>query len=163
MLAIIQAETREHIDTARELMTEYANSLGFELCFQSFEEEMRTLPGKYSPPSGRILLAFWEQRAAGVVALRAMQEPGLCEMKRLYVRPDFRGRSLGRILAEAVIAEAAALGYQRMRLDTISGRMVQAIALYRRLGFVQVAAYYPTPVKETLFMELALDRAGSIA
>lgn len=159
MLAIVQAETREHIDTARKLMIEYANSLGFELCFQSFDEEMRALPGKYAPPSGRILLAFWEQRPAAVVALRPLEEPGVCEMKRLYVRPEFRGHSLGRKLAEALIAEAASMGYRRMRLDTIPEKMDQAILLYRKLGFIQVPAYYQTPVKETLFMELALDQA----
>lgn len=155
MLAIVQAETPEQIATARELMVEYAETLGFELCFQNFDEEMRALPGKYAPPSGRLLLAYCDGKAAGVVALRPLDTPRVCEMKRLYVRPGYRGKALGRALAERLIAEAAAAGYTRMRLDTVPGKMDRAIALYRELGFREVAAYYPTPVRETVFLELA--------
>ena len=156
MLTILQAETAEDITTARQLIEEYAAWLEFKLCFQGFEEEMRSMPGKYAPPAGRLLLALWDGKSAGVIALRPLEEPGVCEMKRLYVRPEFRGHQIGRILAERVIAEAAEIGYSRMRLDTISGKMDSAIAMYRALGFAEINPYYQTPVGETLFMELAL-------
>ena len=159
MLKILQAETVEDISHARELMMEYAASLGFDLCFQGFEEEMRLLPGKYAPPSGRLFLAHWDERLAGVIALRAQEEPGVCEMKRLYVRPEFRGHQIGRRLAEYLIREAAKMGYWRMRLDTVPGSHDRAIAMYRELGFSEVAAYYKSSVDRTLFMELALDGA----
>jgi len=158
MLTILQAETPEQIATARELIVEYATWLEFNLCFQGFEEEMRTLPGKYAPPPGRLLLALWERSPAGVIAVRPLDETeGLCEMKRLYVRPEFRGHGIGRVLAERVIADAAAIGYTCMRLDTIPGKMEQAIAMYRELGFAETAPYYNTPVGETLFMERVLN------
>ena len=134
MLTILQAETAGHISTARELMVEYATWLEYNLCFQGFEEEMRSLPGKYAPPSGRLLLALWHGRPAGVIALRALEDPGVCEMKRLYVRPEFRGHGIGRVLAERVIGEAAEIGYARMRLDTIPGKMDRAIAHISRTG-----------------------------
>src|SRR5260370_23505950 len=155
-LSILQAQSPLQIAAARELMTEYATALGFDLCFQNFDEELRALPGNYAPPTGRLLLATWNGQAAGVVAMRALEEEGACEMKRLFVRPAFRGRSLGRALAEKVIAEARQGGYARMRLDTIQGIMNSAIRLYRELGFREIPAYYPTPVRETLFMELHL-------
>lgn len=159
MLNIVHAETPEQTATARELMVEYSTRLGVDLCFQGFEEEMRVLPGKYAPPSGRLLLALWDGKPAGVIALRPMAEKteGLCEMKRLFVRPEFRGYRIGRILAERVIAEAAEIGYRRMRLDTMPGKMDSAIATYRELGFTETQPYYKTPVNQTLFMELALD------
>ena len=156
MLTILQTETVEHISMARELMLEYATSLEFNLCFQNFEEEMRSLPGKYAPPSGRLFLAFWEGRPAGVIALRALEEAGLCEMKRLYVRTEFRGHAIGRILAERLISEARESGYSRMRLDTVPGQMDRAIAMYRELGFKETVPYYNSPVSQTLFMELDL-------
>src|SRR5581483_1142667 len=135
MLNIVQAETPEQIATARELMTEYVTRLGVDLCFQGSEEEMRALPGKYAPPSGRLLLAVWGGKPAGMLALRPMGEKtkGLCEMKRLFVRPEFRGHGIGRILAERIITEAAEIGYRRMRLDTMAGKMDSAIAMYREL------------------------------
>lgn len=160
MVTIIQAETAEHISTARELIVEYATWLEFNLCFQGFEDEMWSLPGKYAPPAGRLLLALWDGRPAGVIALRALEDPGLCEMKRLYVRPEFRGYGIGRILAERAIGEAAKLGYTRMRLDTIPGKMDHAIEMYRELGFAETVPYYNTPVGHTLFMELALDSSS---
>jgi putative acetyltransferase len=119
MLTILQADTPQQIATARELMIEYATALGVDLCFQNFDEEVRTLPGKYAPPAGRIFLANWNGQAAGVIAMRPMEETGACEMKRLFVRPAFRGKSLGRALAEKLIAEAAAIGYRKMKLDTM--------------------------------------------
>jgi putative acetyltransferase len=156
MLTIVSAETAEHINMARELIVEYAARLEFNLCFQGFDEEMRCLPGKYAPPSGRLFVALWDERPAGVIALRALPEPSLCEMKRLYVRPEFRGQGIGRVLAEKAIAEAAEIGYSRMRLDTIPGKMDRAIEMYRELGFAETVPYYNTPVSQTLFMELAL-------
>jgi GNAT superfamily N-acetyltransferase len=156
MLTVFQAETAEHISTARELMVEYATWLEFNLCFQGFEEEMQSLPGKYAPPAGRLFLAFWDGRPAGVIALRALKDEGLCEMKRLYVRQEFRGHNMGRILAERLISEAAQIGYTRMRLDTVPGQMDKAITMYRALGFKETEPYYNSPVGQTLFMELSL-------
>src|SRR6478735_9742280 len=158
MLTIVQAESTGHISTARELIVEYATWLEFNLCFQGFEKEMQSLPGKYAPPAGRLLLALWDGKPAGVIALRPLDEAGLCEMKRLYVRPEFRGHNIGRVLAEQIIKEAAEIGYSRMRLDTVAGKMDSAIAMYRELGFKETDPYYQTPVGHTLFMELALTR-----
>ena len=159
MLIIVQAETAAQVSTARELIEEYAAWLEFKLCFQGYEEEIQSLPGKYAPPAGRLLLALWDGRPAGVIALRPLEEPGVCEMKRLYVRPEFRGHQIGRVLAERIIHEATEIGYLRMRLDTISGKMDSAIAMYRALGFAETSPYYKTPVGQTLFMELALKPA----
>lgn len=159
MLTIVQAETAAQVSTAREMIEEYAAWLEFKLCFQGYEEEIQALPGKYAPPAGRLLLALWDGRPAGVIALRPLEEPGVCEMKRLYVRPEFRGYQIGRALADRIIAEAAEMGYSRMRLDTILGKMDSAIAMYRALGFSETDPYYRTPVGHTLFMELALKPA----
>ena len=133
-LKIVQAETPEQIDAVRELFLEYAKSLNFSLCFQSFDQELASLPGDYSPPSGRLLLADFNGQRAGCVALHQLAD-GICEMKRLYVRSQFRGHKIGRLLAEAVIAEARAAGYERMRLDTVAPVMQRAVQLYRELGF----------------------------
>lgn len=156
MLTIAQAQTPADISTARDLMVEYAKSLEFNLCFQSFDEEMRALPGKYAPPRGRIFLARWDGQAAGVIALRPTDVPGICEMKRLYVRPEFQGKSIGRALANRLIEEAAQAGYSSMCLDTVPGQMDRAIAMYRDLGFKEVSPYYHSPVEQTIYMELAL-------
>lgn len=160
MVAFIQAETAEHLAVVRELMLEYAAWLDFQLCFQGFEEELRTLPGKYAPPAGRLLLAMWNQEPAGIGALRPLDESGVCEMKRLYVRTKFRGHSLGRLIAEKLIQDACSIGYRVMRLDTVPGKMDRAIALYRLLGFRETERYYETPVKNTLFMEITLPCAS---
>jgi putative acetyltransferase len=158
MLTIVQAETAAQVATAGELIEEYAAWLEFKLCFQGFEDEMRSMPGKYAPPAGRLLLALWDRKPAGVIALRPLDETGLCEMKRLYVRPEFRGHRIGRLLAERVIREATEIGYSRMRLDTVAGKMDSAIAMYRELGFKETDPYYQSPVWHTLFMELALTQ-----
>ena len=152
---LLQATLPEHIEQARGLFLEYGRSLGFSLCFQSFDEEVKNLPGAYGPPSGRLLLARYADHAAGCIALRQLQA-GICEMKRLYVRPEDRGLGLGRILVERLIAEARSIGYERMRLDTIASAMKDAIALYRRLGFVEIAPYSAIPVESALWMELLL-------
>ena len=154
-IALIPATLTEHIEQARSLFLEYGGSLGFSLCFQSFDEELKSLPGSYGPPSGRLLLARHAGHAAGCVALRKL-EAGICEMKRLYVRPADRGMGLGRILVERVIAVARIIGYERMRLDTIESAMKDAIALYRKMGFHEIAPYSAIPIEHALWMELRL-------
>ena len=154
-IELIQATIPEHIEQARILFLEYGSSLGFSLCFQSFDEELKSLPGAYDPPSGRLLLARYAGHAAGCVAVRKL-EAGICEMKRLYVRPADRGGGLGRMLVERVIAEARGIGYKRMRLDTIESAMKDAIALYRRMGFEEIAPYSAIPIEHALWMELRL-------
>lgn len=154
-IELIQATLPEHIEQARSLFLEYGSSLGFSLCFQSFDEELKSLPGAYGPPSGRLLLVRHAGHAAGCVALRKL-EAGICEMKRLYVRPADRGMGLGRILVERVIEEARIIGYERMRLDTIASAMKDAIVLYRRMGFEEIASYSAIPIEHALWMELRL-------
>jgi putative acetyltransferase len=152
---LIQATLPEHIEEARSLFLEYGSSLGFSLCFQSFDEELKTLPGSYGPPSGKLLLARYVDHAAGCVALRRL-ETSICEMKRLYVRTGDRGLGLGRMLVERVIAEARTIGYTRMRLDTIAPSMQGAVALYRGVGFQEIAPYSAIPIEGALWMELEL-------
>lgn len=152
---IVQAQSSADIDRARELFEEYAAWLGINLCFQNFEKELAELPGEYVPPTGRLFLAFDSDQVSGCVALRSLGE-GTCEMKRLYVRPDFRGKGLGRELTQTVIDAAREIGYERMRLDTLPGRMDRAISMYRSLGFREIAAYYHNPVAGVTFMELSL-------
>lgn len=154
-LAITQVETPAQIAQARELFLEYAQSLGFSLCFQSFDAELASLPGDYAPPEGRLLLAQYDDQPAGCVALHRL-EPKICEMKRLYLRPQFRGKGLGRALAERIIAEARQIGYERIRLDTVEPVMKDAVAMYRRLGFREIDPYRVNPMAGTLYMELTL-------
>lgn len=155
LLTLAQAESDTQIAQARELFLEYAQSLGFSLCFQNFDQELAGLPGDYAPPYGRLLLAECEDNLAGCVALHKL-DPGVCEMKRLYLRPQFRGKGLGRALAERIIAEARQIGYQRMRLDTVEPVMKDAVAMYRKLGFKDIAPYRPNPMAGTMYMELEL-------
>lgn len=140
---------------ARELFLEYAESLGFSLCFQNFDQELAGLPGDYAPPEGRLLLAHYEDQLAGCVALHRL-EPHICEMKRLYLRPQFRGKGVGLALVAAVIAEARQIGYARMLLDTVEPIMKNAVAMYRRFGFREIAPYRPNPIEGALYMELEL-------
>ncbi|MGH9522518.1 MAG: GNAT family N-acetyltransferase [Terriglobales bacterium] len=157
MIEILAAHAPERIATIRELFLEYAASLGFSLCFQSFDEELAALPGDYSPPRGRLLLAIADNRSAGCVALHPL-EASVCEMKRLYVRPDFRGRGLGRMLAERVLADARSIGYERIRLDTVEPVMGAAVAMYHAMGFHEIPPYRPNPMPGTLYMELELGK-----
>jgi GNAT superfamily N-acetyltransferase len=145
----------EEMGPVRVLFREYAAALGFDLCFQNFEQELAGLPGPYAPPSGRLLLATAGGEPAGCVALKRLAD-GVCEMKRLYVRGLYRGTGLGRTLAEQIIREARGLGYGVIRLDTVPSVMGSAVALYRLLGFREVAAYCFNPVPGALFMELRL-------
>ncbi|MCU1283889.1 MAG: GCN5-related N-acetyltransferase [Acidobacteriales bacterium] len=154
---LLPATTPAHITQARELFQEYASSLGFDLCFQSFQQELDSLPGDYSPPSGRLLLAFHDDALAGCVALHAHESSKtICEMKRLYVRPQFRGHHIGQRLISAIIAAAREIGYTHMRLDTVSGTMDKAIALYRSYGFKEIPSYRLNPIEGVLYMELTL-------
>lgn len=154
-IELIPALSAEQVGVARQLFLEYADSLGFSLCFQGFDDELKTLPGAYAPPSGCLLLARQSHQYAGCVALRQLDRQ-ICEMKRLYVRPDYRGLGIGRVLVDGVIAEARRIGYERMRLDTIESSMKDAIELYRRRGFREIEPYCTNPIAGALYLELLL-------
>ena len=156
---VVEAASSEHIETVRELWLEYASSLGFSLCFQGFDQELAALPGKYAPPAGRLLLAFEDDRPAGAIALRPLSDQGMCEMKRLYVRPEFRGSGFGRKLVDAVLAAAHQIGYTHMQLDTVAGKMDAAIRMYRAYGFHEIEAYVENPQEKVIYMELELSAA----
>jgi putative acetyltransferase len=154
-VVIAEAASATDISAVRQLFQEYADWLGFSLCFQHFEEELATLPGHYAAPSGRLLIARVAGEAAGCGALRPLA-PGICEIKRLYTRPLCRGRGLGAGLVERLIEEAAAIGYRAIRLDTIPTRMATANLIYDRLGFREIPAYYANPQSDVRYLELRL-------
>ncbi len=156
MIEIFQAETAAQIEEVRRLFREYEKWLELDICFQGFEAEVANLPGKYAKPDGRLLLAAVDGAIAGCIALRKLEE-NICEMKRLYLRDTFRGSGLGNKLIEKVIAEARLIAYQKMRLDTLPGKMAKAVRLYESHGFRQISAYYENPYAETLYMELDLS------
>ena len=151
---IIQAHTAAHLPVVRKLFIEYSNAIAVDLCFQSFDRELAELPGLYAPPDGRLLLALAGADAAGCVALRKIGER-ICEMKRLYVRPAFRRKGLGRTLTNHIVAAATDIGYERMRLDTL-GSMQEAIRLYESLGFRRIRPYNDNPLPGAVFLELKL-------
>jgi putative acetyltransferase len=156
-MRVQNAESPEFISMVRELFVEYSKSLGIDLCFQGFAEELANLPGEYVKPAGRLSLLMDDDRAAGCGALRPIDR-AVCEMKRVYVRPAFRGRGAGRAIILSMIEAAREIGYQRMRLDTLP-TMTEAIAIYRSLGFREIAAYRTNPVRGALFLELDLTRS----
>jgi GNAT superfamily N-acetyltransferase len=154
MVTIREAAFPERAEAVRAIFREYAGSLGIDLCFQNFDEELADLPGKYSAPAGRVLLACEQGREIGCVAMRPIDST-VCEMKRLYVRPQGRGRGLGRRLAESICQIAKEAGYQRIRLDTLP-TMTEAQALYAGMGFSAVPSYVFNPIAGTLYLELDL-------
>ena len=153
---LIQAESPTQVEIARQLFKEYAAGVGINLCFQNFQQELDELPGAYAPPTGRLLLAMTNGEAFGCVALRKIGA-NTCEMKRLFVRPEFRGTGLGLKLAEAIISAGRELGYRRMRLDTLPDKMERAVRMYRSLGFKEIEPYYENPVEVVTYMELQLS------
>lgn len=157
IVKIIQAETIEHIKQAQTLFREYEKWFGLKLCFQNFDEEVADLPGKYAPPDGRLFLAFADEKPAGCIALRKLEDK-TCEMKRLFVREDFRGLRIGKFLIEKLIDEAREIGYEKMRLDTFPSKMGKAVELYNSYGFYEIKPYYHNPYGETLFMELNIKK-----
>lgn len=156
-MRIENAEGREFLDTVRTLFREYETRIQVSLCFQGFEEELAGLPGGYAQPNGRLLIAFEWDQAVGCGAFRHL-ESGVCEMKRLFVRPQHQGKAIGAALARALIEGAKEAGYSRMRLDTMPS-MARAIKMYRRIGFKEIPPYRFNPVPGALFFELRLDEA----
>jgi putative acetyltransferase len=173
-VVIVPADNPVRIHAVRELFKEYAASLSFDLCFQGFEEELARLPGEYAPLSGMLLLGLVDDQVAGCVAFRRLDgemagehgdliggsdlcEMKLCEMKRLYVRPGFRGCGLGAELIRSILECAAAVGYKKMRLDTVPSEMGKAVEMYRRIGFVEIPPYRKNPVPGAKYMELDLQ------
>jgi len=154
-MKIIQAETSEQIESAREIFREYEKWLDLDLCFQGFEKELSELPGKYAPPDGLLWLALDDERVAGCIALRKI-EGDICEMKRLFVRPDYRGSGVGKLLVQSLINEARKIGYAKMLLDTYPSKMGKAVEIYRSNGFVETTRYYDNPHENTIYMELSL-------
>ena len=152
---VVLAESERQIAAAARLFQEYAESLGFSLDFQHFDEELQNLPGVYAPPLGRLFLAQIGEEFVGCAALRPLDRY-LCELKRLYVQPAFRGAGVGGVLMGAVLDAARTLGYRKLRLDTIEPMMQEAIAMYREMGFHEIAPYRENPIPGALYLELDL-------
>lgn len=154
-IKIFAAISPKHIEMIRSLFIEYQQWLNFSLCFQGFDKELAELPGKYAEPKGRLYLAKCNGAIAGCIALRPMDDELVCEMKRLFVREPFRGKKIGKLLTEKILADAKAIGYRIMRLDTLQ-RMETARSLYTKLGFTVIPPYYNNPMDEVVYMELLL-------
>jgi ribosomal protein S18 acetylase RimI-like enzyme len=152
MIELVTAEPL--LSKVRELFREYQSLLGVDLCFQNFDDELLTLPGKYAPPRGRLYLASMDERAVGCIAVRPLAE-NKCEMKRFYVRPNYRGQNIGRALVSKLIEEARAIGYRQMVLDTVPSQK-NAQTLYRSLGFYEIEPYCHNPIEGTLYLALDL-------
>lgn len=155
MKEIVAVTTNEQIETTRQLFREYETWLDMDLCFQSFEEEMQGLPGKYAPPDGRLYLGLIDGGPVGCIALRKIGD-SICEMKRLFLRDAARGHGLGKTLIEKIIADAREIGYAKMRLDTYPPKMGKAVSLYESHGFRKIEPYYDNPHEGVLYMELDL-------
>ena len=155
-MKILQAQTADDIETVRALFREYERFLEVDLCFQGFAEELATLPGRYAPPQGRLLLAWAGEQAAGCVALRPLDD-GACEMKRLFIRSAYRGQGLGLMLAQRIIHEAITVGYTVMRLDTLD-TLERAMRIYENLGFQRCAPYYANPLPGVVYWQRALSK-----
>jgi ribosomal protein S18 acetylase RimI-like enzyme len=153
-MIIREAASTTELDMIRDLFREYEQFLEVDLCFQGFEQELVDLPGKYAPPDGELLLALLNEQPIGCVALRKLEE-NICEMKRLYVKPEGRGTGLGKKLAGKIVAIARQRGYEFMRLDTLE-TLTEAVNLYQQLGFRQVPPYYDNPLPGALYWELDL-------
>ncbi|MBX3287770.1 MAG: GNAT family N-acetyltransferase [Acidobacteria bacterium] len=154
-VSIRQALTADDIVVAASLFREYAEWLGFDLCFQGFDRELAELPGKYAEPEGRLYLAYLDGEPVGCVGLRPLED-NICEMKRLYLRSEARGSGLGRKLIERLISDAREIGYMAMRLDTYPPKMAAAVKLYYEYGFREIEPYYENPHSGVLYMELSL-------
>lgn len=157
MIHLTEATSEKDLQEASTLFSEYAASLEISLDFQDFEAEVASLPGGYAPPEGAILLAWSQNQLAGCVALRKLED-GICEMKRLFIRPSFRGLKIGVALCEAIIEKARTLGYDKMRLDTLES-MHAARALYKSFGFYEIGPYCYNPIEDAVFMELSLNNS----
>lgn len=155
MIELVPAAESARIKDARTIFREYEKWLGLDLCFQNFEEEMLTLPGKYAPPEGRLILAYKDGELSGGIALRKIED-GICEMKRLYLRENARGSGIGSALIEKLISEAGTIGYKKMRLDTFPPKMEKAVKLYESHGFYEIPPYYENPYEGVLYMEKML-------
>lgn len=156
MTEILEVTSQEDIEQVRTLFTEYRAELVVEPCFQSFDEEIAALPGSYAPPGGKLLLAKVVGQPVGCIGLRPFPADGACEMKRLYVRPPFRGDKIGMQLAERIVQEGRDLGYRSMRLDSHPDSMAAAIRMYRKLGFREVTPDPLPPIDGLIYMELTL-------
>ncbi len=158
MIKILHARSLDQFEAGKALFLEYAESLGFDLCFQGFAEELSNLQTVYSPPIGEMILALTDSEVIGTVGVKKFGER-TCEMKRLYVKPVARKLGVGEMLVKESILAAKRLGYQRMYLDTIRDTMKPAISLYTRYGFSEIPSYYPNPLEGVLYMELNLASA----
>lgn len=154
ILKFVEANDLENLENVKILFTEYSNSLNIDLCFQDFNNELKTLPGKYKKPSGSLILAFVDENLAGCVALKKLEDD-VCELKRLYVRDKFRGLKIGKILLEEIVKEAKNIGYTYMRLDTLPS-MKSAQGLYEKIGFYDINPYTYNPIEGARYMELKL-------
>ncbi|MCC0672915.1 GNAT family N-acetyltransferase [Clostridioides sp. ES-S-0145-01] len=154
ILKFVEANDLENLENVKILFTEYSNSLNIDLCFQDFNNELKTLPGKYKKPSGSLILAFVDENLAGCVALKKLEDD-VCELKRLYVRDKFRRLKIGKILLEEIVKEAKKIGYTYMRLDTLPS-MKSAQGLYEKIGFYDINPYTYNPIEGARYMELKL-------
>ena len=148
-------EEGKELDIIRELFREYEKELNEDICFQSFEEELKAPLKKYGLPDGDLVLAYWNDEVAGCIALTKMKEPGACEMKRLYVKPELRKNKIGRLLIEELLNSAKERNYEKMRLDTFL-KLESAVHLYKQFGFENISAYYNNPLPNVVYMEKQL-------